>query len=304
MNKVKLGNTDIELQPIVFGGNVFGWTADEKTSFQLLDAFIDGGFSVIDTANQYSHWVPGHIGGESETIIGNWLKRSGKRNQVSIATKVGGIMAGTPEPNTTKAYILREVENSLRRLQIETIDLYQTHFDNEATAVEETLEAYDELIRGGKVRWIGASNLSPERLKQSLAASLRNGFPKYQTLQPEYNLYNRAKYEREYEPIAVEDQLGVVTYYSLASGFLTGKYRSDEDLNKSVRGAAVRKMLDDRGKNILAALDQVAEEYRTTPAGLPNHFQRMRIHFSDACLFLPLKDCFDSGQQFSVKGRI
>ncbi|WP_018630109.1 aldo/keto reductase [Niabella aurantiaca] len=266
MNKTTLGHTDLQIAPVVFGGNVFGWTVDEPASFALLDHFVGDGFNMIDTANQYAYWAPGNKGGESETIIGNWLRKTGKRNEVMIATKVGGPMPGQPQPDTSKAYILKEVEHSLRRLQIETIDLYQTHFDNESVPVEETLEAYDALIKTGKVRWIGASNLSPQRLDASLEASAAHAWPVYQTLQPEYNLYHRQQYETQYEPIAVAHGLGVITYYSLASGFLTGKYRNEKDLAKSARGAGVKKMLDERGKKILAALDEAAQEYHTTPA--------------------------------------
>lgn len=268
MDKRKLGHTDLDIAPIVFGGNVFGWTADEQTSFELLDHFVAEGFNMIDTANQYAYWAPGNRGGESETVIGNWLKRTGKRNEVLIATKVGGSMPDQPRPDTSKAYILKEVEHSLKRLQIETIDLYQTHFDDESVPVEETLEAYDLLIKAGKVRWIGASNLSPQRLEASLGASAERALPVYQTLQPEYNLYHRRQYETQYEPIAMAHGLGVITYYSLASGFLTGKYRNETDLAKSARGAGVKKMLDERGKKILAALDGVAAEYHTTPAAV------------------------------------
>ncbi|MCF3109105.1 aldo/keto reductase [Niabella sp. CC-SYL272] len=268
MNKRVLGRTDLQIAPVVFGGNVFGWTIDERTSFQLLDHFVDEGFNMIDTANQYSYWAPGNKGGESETIIGNWLKKTGKRNAVLIATKVGGSMTGQPQPDTSKAYILKQVELSLKRLQTDTIDLYQTHFDNEDVPVEETLEAYAQLIKEGKVRWIGASNLSPQRLNASLKASAGLQLPVYQTLQPEYNLYQRERYETQYEPIVKAQGLGVIAYYALASGFLTGKYRSEADLAKSTRGAGIRKMLDERGRKILAALDGVSDAYRTSPAAV------------------------------------
>lgn len=268
MNKSTLGHTDLQIAPVVFGGNVFGWTIDERTSFELLDHFVDEGFNMIDTANQYSYWAPGNKGGESETVIGNWLKKTGKRNAVLIATKVGGSMAGQPQPDTSKDYILNQVELSLRRLQTDTIDLYQTHFDNETIPVEETLEAYAQLIKEGKIRWIGASNLSPQRLDASLKAAAERSLPVYQTLQPEYNLYHREQYETQYEPIVTAHGLGVITYYALASGFLTGKYRSEADLAKSARGAGVRKMLDERGRKILAALDGVSEAYRTSPAAV------------------------------------
>lgn len=268
MDRLKLGNTDLLIAPIVFGGNVFGWTIDEQQSFSILDAFVEKGFNMIDTADVYSHWAPGNSGGESETIIGNWLKKTGKRHQVVIATKVGGATKDQPKPNTAKSYILKEVETSLKRLQIETIDLYQTHFDDESIPVQETLEAYDRLIKDGKVRWIGASNLSAERLEESLKLSAEWDLPAYQTLQPEYNLVQRKKYELEYEPIVVRNNLGVITYYSLASGFLTGKYRSDADLNKSARGEGVKKMLDKKGLSILSVLDNIAAEHNTSQAAV------------------------------------
>ncbi|AIM36405.1 aldo/keto reductase [Sphingobacterium sp. SG20118] len=268
MSKVKLGNTDLTFEPIVFGGNVFGWTIDEKQSFAILDGFVDRGFSLIDTANQYSYWVPGNSGGESEQIIGNWLKKSGKRDQVLIATKVGGTKKDTPTPNTAKDYIIKEVEFSLKRLQIDTIDLYQTHFDNESIPVEETLEAYQQLIKEGKVKWIGASNLSPTRLEESLEKSKLLHLPRYESLQPEYNLYHRQKYEQQYEKIVQDNNLGVITYYSLASGFLTGKYRNLDDLSKSVRGGSVKEMLDDRGLRILKALDEVSDQHQTSVSSI------------------------------------
>ena len=268
MKKRILGNTDLQIAPVVFGGNVFGWTIDEARSFEVLDHFIGNGFNLIDTANQYSYWAPGNRGGESETIIGNWLKKTGKRNEVLLATKVGGAMSGQPKPNTAKKYILEQVEYSLQRLQVEVIDLYQTHFDDESVPVQETLEAYDLLIKQGKVRWIGASNLSPQRLEASLSVSADKGLPSYQTLQPEYNLYARKHYEEQYEPIAIAHHLGVITYYSLASGFLTGKYRTEADLGKSVRGGGIQKLFDERGKKILAALDQVSGELHATPAAV------------------------------------
>ena len=268
MKKRILGNTDLQIAPVVFGGNVFGWTIDEARSFEVLDHFIGNGFNLIDTANQYSYWAPGNRGGESETIIGNWLKKTGKRNEVLLATKVGGAMSGQPKPNTAKKYILEQVEYSLQRLQVEVIDLYQTHFDDESVPVQETLEAYDLLIKQGKVRWIGASNLSPQRLEASLSVSADKGLPSYQTLQPEYKLYARKHYEEQYEPIAIAHHLGVITYYSLASGFLTGKYRTEADLGKRVRGGGIQKLFDERGKKILAALDQVSGELHATPAAV------------------------------------
>lgn len=266
MEKRKLGHTDLLVAPIAFGGNVFGWTIDEQTSFGILDRFTEAGFNLIDTANVYSRWKPGNQGGESETIIGNWLKSRNNRQQVIIATKVGADIGSGKD--TSKANILKEVDNSLRRLQTDYIDLYFSHYDDEKTPVEETLEAYQELIKTGKVRSIGASNFSGARLKESLDASKRLGLPKYEVYQPEYNLYNRQQYEVEYEPIIQEYQLGVTNYYALASGFLTGKYRSEADLTKSQRGGGIKSFLNERGFKILEALDQVAERQSSQPASV------------------------------------
>jgi len=266
MEKRKLGNTDLHVAPIAFGGNVFGWTIDEQTSFGILDRFVDAGFNLIDTANVYSRWKQGNQGGESETIIGNWLKSRQNRDQVIIATKVGADMGNGK--NISKANILKEVDNSLRRLQTDYIDLYFSHYDDEQTPATETLEAYDELIKAGKVRWIGASNFSAARLKESLEVSKSAGLPKYEVFQPEYNLYNREQYETAYEPIIKEYQLGVTNYYALASGFLSGKYRSEADLNKSQRGGGIKSFLNERGFKILDALDQVAERQGSQPASV------------------------------------
>ncbi len=264
MDHRPLGRSGLSIAPIVFGGNVFGWTADEATSFALLDAFVASGFNCIDTADVYSRWVPGHPGGESETIIGNWLKRRGRREDVIVATKVGSDMG--EGRNLSRGYILRAVEASLKRLQTDRIDLYQNHFDDEKTPVAETMETFATLIRDGKVRAVGASNISPARLGESLAASAQNGWPRYETLQPHYNLVERAGYERDIEPICHEHGLGVIPYFALASGFLSGKYRSEADLGKSARGQAVRKYLDARGRRVLAALDKVAAGAGATPA--------------------------------------
>ena len=264
MQRRTLGRSGLSIAPIVFGGNVFGWTADEATSFALLDAFVASGFNCIDTADVYSRWVPGHVGGESETIIGNWLKRRGRRDDVIIATKVGADMG--EGRNLTRDYIMRSVEASLKRLQTDYIDLYQEHWDDETTPVAETMEAFATLIRDGKVRAIGASNLSPARLRDSLAASAQHGWPRYETLQPHYNLVERGDYERDFEPMCKEHGLGVIPYWSLASGFLTGKYRSEADLGKSPRGGGVKKYLDARGLRVLAALDAVAAGAGATPA--------------------------------------
>jgi aryl-alcohol dehydrogenase-like predicted oxidoreductase len=267
MNKRELGQSGIMVSPFCFGGNVFGWTVNEQQSFELLDAYVDSGLEFIDTADVYSKWVPGNKGGESETIIGNWLKRSGKRDKVIIATKVGKPM-GEDKKGLSKAYITKAVEDSLKRLQTDYIDLYQSHDDDQDTPLAETLATYTNLIKQGKVRAIGASNYSAARLKEALDVSKANGLARYDTLQPEYNLYNREGYEKELEPLCVENNVGVITFYSLASGFLTGKYRSDADLSKSARGGGVRKYLNDRGFKILAALDEVAAQYKTTPASV------------------------------------
>ena len=224
MQKKKLGRTNLEISPIVFGGNVFGWTLDEKESFKILNQLFEKGFTTIDTADSYSHWAPGNKGGESETIIGNWLKERGNREDLIIATKVGS-NPGKEERDVSRDYIIKAAEDSLRRLQTDHIDLYFTHWDNENTPVEETLRAYEQLMEQGKVRHIGASNLSPQRISTSLEKAGDSGLPKYEVLQPEYSLVEKAKFEEEYKPIAEKNELGVITYFSLASGFLTGKYR-------------------------------------------------------------------------------
>ncbi|HEY6350147.1 MAG TPA: aldo/keto reductase [Candidatus Angelobacter sp.] len=265
MKARKLGNSGLEVGPLMLGGNVFGWTADEPTSFNILDAFVAAGLSFIDTADSYSTWAPGHKGGESETVIGNWFKRSGNRDKVTIATKVGSEIPAQGK-GLSKAWILREVEESLKRLQTDYIDLYQSHRDDPATPVEETLEAYAQLVHQGKVRAIGCSNFTAERTEQSLAASRKHGWPSYVSLQPHYNLCERAGYETQLEPLALKEHLGVIPYYGLASGFLSGKYHSEADLSKSLRGQAVKKYLNERGFRILHALDQVAEKHGATPA--------------------------------------
>ena len=265
MRKRRLGQSSIEVAPLMLGGNVFGWTADEATSFKILDAFVEAGLNFIDTADSYSTWVPGHKGGESETIIGNWVKRSGKRDKVVIATKVGSEIPAEGK-GLSKTWIMREAERSLKRLQSDVIDLYQSHRDDPDTPVEETLEAYSQLIQQGKVRVIGCSNFTAERIRESLAASWKHGWPRYESLQPHYNLYERAAYETTLEPLALQEKLGVIPYFALASGFLTGKYRSQDDLAKSPRGQAVKKYLNDRGFRILQALDRVSERHQTKPA--------------------------------------
>lgn len=268
MEKRKLGKSGLLVAPLAFGGNVFGWSADQATTFTLLDEFTASGFNLVDTADVYSRWVPGNQGGESETIIGKWMQQRGNRDKVVIATK-GGADMGQGGINVSKAYILKAAEASLKRLQTDYIDLYQTHYDNESTPVEETLEAYAELVKSGKVRAIGASNMSAARLLENLAASEKNGFPRYETFQPEYNLYDRQDYEKNYAAICEQHQLGVINYYSLASGFLTGKYRQEADISKSgARGQKALSYLNDRGLRILDALDKVAAQYKATPGGI------------------------------------
>lgn len=266
MQKRKLGNTDLEVSPIAFGGNVFGWTLDEEKSFDIIDAFVGAGFNFIDTANNYPYWVKGNDGGESERTIGNWLKKRRIRDKVVIATKVGGRGKNQSKTNASKKHILKEVDNSLMRLKTDYIDLYQLHYDDEITPVEETLSAFQDLIQEGKIRWIGVSNISPGRLVESLEAAEKFNLPKYQTLQPEYNLCEREKYETLYEPIVLKNDLGVMNYYALASGFLTGKYRTLEDLQKSQRGKDVEKYMNERGMRILDALAEISTEYKTTSA--------------------------------------
>ena len=265
MNKRKLGNTGFEVAPLAFGGNVLGWTADQAMSFQLLDAFVAAGFNLIDTADSYSRWVKGHEGGESETIIGRWLARRKKHNDVIIATKVGSDM-GQGHKVLRKDYILQAVEASLRRLQVDCIDLYQSHWDDENTPLEETLGAYEQLLQRGKVKAIGASNLSAPRLTQALETSRIKGLPRYATLQPHYNLYERSSFEGELQALCMREGVGVITYFSLAAGFLTGKYRSETDFGKSARGPGMKKFLNPRGMKILEALDEVARQYSATPA--------------------------------------
>ena len=265
MDKRQLGGSELAVAPLCFGGNVFGWTADEKTSFALLDAFVDAGFDFIDTADTYSRWVPGHEGGESETIIGKWLKSRGSRDKVVIATKVGMDM-GPAGKGLKAAHIRKSVEQSLTRLQTDRIDLYYSHKDDPDTPLEETLQAHAELVSQGKVRALGASNYSAERLREALDLSKRLNLPRYEVLQPEYNLYARSGFEAALESLCGEAGLGVAPYYSLASGFLTGKYRSEDDFGKSPRGARMSAYLNERGRSILSALDEAAEEHHATPA--------------------------------------
>jgi aryl-alcohol dehydrogenase-like predicted oxidoreductase len=265
MNLRPLGRSALQVSPLCFGGNVFGWTADERTSFSLLDAWLAAGFNFIDTADVYSRWAPGHSGGESETVIGKWLREGGRRSQVVIATKVGMDM-GEGRTGLDPKWIRQAAEDSLRRLRIDCIDLYQAHKDDEATPLEATLEAFARLIEQGKVRAIGASNYTAPRLAAALETSKRLGLPRYETLQPLYNLFDRAGFEQELAPLCQKENVSVVSFYALAAGFLTGKYRKPEDAQKSARGKnTVQKYLNPRGLRILAALDEVAERQRCTP---------------------------------------
>jgi aryl-alcohol dehydrogenase-like predicted oxidoreductase len=274
-----LGRSGLSTAPLAFGGNVFGWTADEATSFRLLDAFVDAGFNLIDTADVYSRWVPGHAGGESETIIGRWLKKSGKRNQVLIATKVGKPMGEEGEGRTglSPKWIRQAVDDSLRRLQTDHIDLYQSHDDDPNTPFEDTLGTYADLIRAGKVRAIGASNFTAARLALALDTSERFGLPRYETLQPLYNLADREPYEAELEPLVRARGVGVINFFGLARGFLTGKYRSEADVAKSPRGGGVKQAyFNERGFRILAALDEAAAALNATPAQVALAWQMAR----------------------------
>ncbi|KUJ53508.1 aldo/keto reductase [Chryseobacterium sp. JAH] len=266
MKKRNIKNTDLYVAPVNFGGNVFGWTLDEKESFDILDQFAGADFNFIDTADTYSWWVNGK-GGQSEEIIGNWMKARGNRNDLVIATKVG---SETKEHDfdISKKHILKSVNESLTRLKTDHIDLYYTHFDDNKTPIEETLEAYDEIIKAGKVRYIAASNLSPERLKESFEVAEKNNLPKYVALQPHYNLLEREKFETQYAGLVREYDLSVFTYWSLAAGFLTGKYRTEEDLVKSARGEGVRKYLNEKGLEVLKALDTISEKHETTQASV------------------------------------
>jgi aryl-alcohol dehydrogenase-like predicted oxidoreductase len=265
MQKRKLGRSGLEIAPLVFGGNVFGWTVDEKGSFTLLDAFLDAGFDCVDTADVYSRWKPGNKGGESETIIGNWFKARGNRSKVILASKCGNEMA-PDKKGLRKAYIVQAIEESLKRLQTDYIDLYQSHRDDPSTPVEETMEAHAQLVKAGKVRVVGASNYTADRLKASLEASARTGIPRYETLQPNYNLCDRSEFEGALQDLCVAESVSVIPYYSLASGFLTGKYRSEADLGDKARGPGVRKHLNPRGFGILKALDEISAKHKATQA--------------------------------------
>ena len=263
MEKRKLGNSGLETGLLVFGGNVFGWTVDEQGTSRLLDRFVESGLNMIDTADVYSKWVPGNQGGESETLIGKWMKQSGKRSQVVIATKVG---MGREKKKLAREYILQSAEESLNRLQTDYIDLYFSHQEDPETPQEETLGAYAELVKSGKVRAIGASNFRAETLRAALEISAREGFPRYECVQPLYNLYERSEFEGPLEQVCRDNNFGVITYFSLASGFLTGKYRFEDDVANRSRGSRVQKYMNPRGFQILTALDEVAREFQATPA--------------------------------------
>jgi aryl-alcohol dehydrogenase-like predicted oxidoreductase len=265
MNKRRLGRSELKVAPLCLGGNVFGWTADKAMSFRLLDRALEAGLDFIDTAEMYSVWVPGHSGGESEAIIGEWMQSRGCRDRVVVATKVGADM-GDGRKGLARARIRDGVEGSLRRLRTDRIDLYQAHYDDAHTPLEEALETFGELVAEGKVRVLGASNHTPARLAEALAVSERIGLPRYECMQPHYNLYDRAEYEAELEPLCMAQGLGVICYFGLAKGFLTGKYRSPADLGQSPRGGGIGSYLNARGMRILAALDETAAELRATPA--------------------------------------
>jgi aryl-alcohol dehydrogenase-like predicted oxidoreductase len=264
MEKRNLGRSGIRVAPFAFGGNVFGWTVNESMAFKLLDEFKSSGFNLIDTADVYSTWVPGNKGGESETIIGQWLSSRKNRKDVIIATKLGKPM-GPGKLGLSAKYIRQAIEDSLKRLQTDYIDLYQSHDDDPHTPMEETLSTFTELIKEGKVRAIGASNFTDDRLAQALTISKANSYARYESLQPPYNLYNRS-IEKDLQPLCIKEEIGIISYYALASGFLTGKYRTENDLNKSVRGQGIKKYLDSKGKKILSALDEVSTKYKTYPA--------------------------------------
>ena len=265
MNLRPLGRSGLQVSPLCFGGNVFGWTADEATSFRLLDAWVDAGFNFVDTADVYSRWAPGHTGGESEAVIGRWLKQNGKRNRIVLATKVGKDM-GDGKVGLRPEYIRQAVDASLTRLQTDHIDLYQSHDDDATVPLADTLGAYSDLIKAGKVRAIGASNFTAARLAESLQTSERLGLARYESLQPLFNLYDRAVFEKELQPLCVEQGVGVINFYARAAGFLTGKYRTEADAAKSARGKnTTAKYLNERGLRILGALDTVAARIGATP---------------------------------------
>lgn len=260
MQKRPLGRTGLSIAPLVFGGNVFGWTADKKTSFDLLDRFVDAGLNAIDTADVYSRWVPGNSGGESETIIGEWIKSRNARDKVVVITKVGGDM-GQGKKDLSPAYIAKAVEASLKRLQVDSIDVYLSHWPDPETPYEETLSAYDTLLKAGKIKSIGGSNLDADQLRAALDVAKTNGLPRYDVLQPEYNLYGRASFDGKLRDLCIAEEIGVISYFALARGFLSGKYRSEADLAQSQRGSGVKDYLNPRGYRILDALDAVAARH-------------------------------------------
>ena len=273
-----IGRSGLHVAPLALGGNVFGWTADEATSFAVLDAFVDGGFNLIDTADVYSRWAPGHSGGESEAVIGRWLKASGKRDRIVLATKLGKPMGdeGSGKTGLSRRWIRQAVHDSLQRLQTDRIDLYQSHDDDTATPLDETMAAFAELIAEGKVRAIGASNFTAARLAEANGVAARLGVPRYECLQPHYKLVERKVFEDELEPLCREQNIGVINFFGLARGFLTGKYRSEADLAKSIRGGGVKKYLEPHPMRVLAALDAVADELKATPAQVALAWQMAR----------------------------
>lgn len=262
-----LGRSSLKTAPLIFGGNVFGWTLDEKASFDMMDAWLDAGFNMIDTADVYSKWADGHRGGESETVIGRYLAARGNRDQMILASKVGMAMPDSGE-GLTRGWITQAVEDSLRRLQTDYLDLYFAHQDDDSTPLDETIAAFERLVSDGKVRVLGASNYGGGRLTQALSVSADREAPRYEVLQPHYNLYDRADYEQDLAPVCAEHELGVTPYFSLASGFLTGKYRCAEDAQGAARQPFVEHYFDDRGMRILEALDEVAGRFDSTPAAV------------------------------------
>jgi aryl-alcohol dehydrogenase-like predicted oxidoreductase len=265
MKKRRVGRSSLQVPVLCLGGNVFGWTVNEQDSFRLLDAALDAGLNFIDTADVYSRWIPGHSGGESETVLGRWFSRSGRRSQVVLATKLGNDM-GNGKKGLSGKYIAEAVEASLKRLQTDYIDLYQSHTDDADTPLEETLAGFDSLVKQGKVRVIGASNYGGARLKEAIEISQKNNLARYECLQPNYSLVERSKFESELLPVVKQYEIGVIPYFALAAGFLTGKYRSKQDAAGKARGQMVEKYLNDRGFAVLKALDDVAAELQSTPA--------------------------------------
>ena len=262
----KIGRTDLSVSPLCFGGNIFGWTADEQRSFEVLDAYVEGGGNFIDTADVYSTWLPGHVGGESESILGKWMSERNNRSKVIIATKVGSKMGTAPNAQgLSRRYIIEEVEASLKRLQTDYIDLYQAHRDDTETPLEETMAAFNQLVRQGKVRYLGSSNYSAERMREALEVSKQHGYARYECIQPPYSLVNRSVYEGDLQKLCIEEQIGVITYSSLASGFLSGKYRQGKDLPSSPRAKGIQdRYMNRKGFRVLDALDQIAESHHST----------------------------------------